>query len=59
MQEEQVEARPLEYVPEGQVLQDLDPRVFAYWPGGQESQLSEPSSEENVPAGLQAGRGLQ
>lgn len=54
-----MEARPLEYVPEGQVLQDLDPRVFAYWPGGQESQLSEPSSEENVPAGLQAGRGLQ
>jgi len=33
----------------GQVLQDLEPKVLAYWPGGHESQLSAPTSAEKVP----------
>jgi len=36
----------------GQVLQDLEPTVLAYWPGAHESQLSEPASLEKVPKGL-------
>lgn len=51
LQARQVEAWAPEKVPAGQVLQLLEPRVLAYWPGGQTPHESWAISGLKVPTG--------